>query len=256
MDLLIFIAVIVVLIVAHEFGHFIVAKLSGMRVDEFGIGYPPRALTLGKIGETDITLNWLPFGGFVRIFGENGGEGDPRAFSAKPRILQALVLVAGITMNFVVAWLILSGLYLVGAFGITHIPLFSALVRGAVLTYQLTVSTAAALLHFFASIVTFSVDLSQVAGPLGIAGALGTASSVGVSSLFFLVALISVNLALVNLIPVPALDGGRLLFVIIEGMFRRPLPARVAGAINGIGFAFLVLLMVVVTAHDIFSLVT
>lgn len=255
MEILIFVAVIVVLIVAHEFGHFIAAKWSGMRVDEFGIGYPPRALTLGKVGETEITLNWLPFGGFVRIFGENGGDGDPRAFSAKPRVLQAIVLVAGITMNMLVAWLILSMLYVVGAFGVTHIPLFSALARGAVLTYQLTVSTAVALVHFFSSIFTFSVDLSQVAGPLGIAGALGTASSVGASSVFFLVALISINLALVNLIPVPALDGGRLLFVIIEGIFRRPLPARFAGAVNGVGFAFLVLLMVVVTVHDIFKLV-
>ncbi|MHB8860473.1 MAG: site-2 protease family protein, partial [Minisyncoccota bacterium] len=72
MNILIFVAVIVALIVVHEFGHFVAAKLSGMRVDEFGLGYPPRALTIGKIGETIYTLNWLPFGGFVKIFGEDG----------------------------------------------------------------------------------------------------------------------------------------------------------------------------------------
>src|ERR1700733_10588920 len=102
LEIVTFLIVIVVLILVHELGHFIVAKLSGMRVDEFGIGYPPRALTLGKIGETEYTLNWLPFGGFVRIYGEDGlseTEATPRAFSSKPRILQALVLIAGIVMN-------------------------------------------------------------------------------------------------------------------------------------------------------------
>ena len=66
MAIFIFIIGIIVLIVVHEFGHFVVAKLSGMRVDEFGLGYPPRATTIGKIGETVLSLNWLPFGGFVR----------------------------------------------------------------------------------------------------------------------------------------------------------------------------------------------
>ncbi|TSC69750.1 MAG: peptidase M50 [Parcubacteria group bacterium Gr01-1014_49] len=67
MTFFIFILVIVALIVVHEFGHFVAAKLSGMRVDEFGLGYPPRALTVATVGETAYTLNWLPFGGFVKI---------------------------------------------------------------------------------------------------------------------------------------------------------------------------------------------
>src|SRR3989344_5816800 len=105
MSILIFIVVIVALIVVHEFGHFVAAKLSGMRVDEFGLGYPPRAMTIAKIGETSYTLNWLPFGGFVKIYGEDSstplgaGGGNPRAFSARPRLAQAFVLVAGVAMN-------------------------------------------------------------------------------------------------------------------------------------------------------------
>ena len=71
MNILIFIIGIIVLIVVHEFGHFVAAKLSGMRVDEFGLGYPPRAAIIGKIGETILSLNWLPFGGFVKIYGED-----------------------------------------------------------------------------------------------------------------------------------------------------------------------------------------
>ncbi len=119
MEILIFLVVIVVLIVAHELGHFFVAKLFGVRVDEFGLGYPPRALTMGKIGETEYTLNWLPFGGFVKIYGEDGLEEedaagaapaakDPRAFTSKNRFIQALVLVAGIAMNIIFAFLLLT----------------------------------------------------------------------------------------------------------------------------------------------------
>src|SRR5487761_2014913 len=114
MSILIFIAVIVLLIVAHEFGHLVVAKLSGMRVDEFGLGYPPRALTIGKIGETAYTLNWLPFGGFVKIYGEDGMEKGARSFSSRPRILQALVLVAGITMNLLFAYVLITGALIMG----------------------------------------------------------------------------------------------------------------------------------------------
>src|SRR3989344_5446887 len=118
MSILIFIAVIVALIVVHEFGHFVVAKWSGMRVDEFGLGYPPRAMVIGKIGETEYTLNWLPFGGFVKIFGEDGKvSGDtsnPRAFSARPRILQALVLVAGVAMNLFFAYVLITSALVMG----------------------------------------------------------------------------------------------------------------------------------------------
>src|SRR3989344_1972758 len=115
MSILIFIAVLVALIVVHEFGHFVVAKWSGMRVDEFGLGYPPRALTVAKIGETIYTLNWLPFGGFVKIFGEDPSTkiseavGAGRAFSQKSRLAQAFVLVAGVAMNVLFAYVLITG---------------------------------------------------------------------------------------------------------------------------------------------------
>src|SRR3989344_8629789 len=120
MSILIFIVVIVALIVVHEFGHFVAAKLSGMRVDEFGLGYPPRALVIAKKGETLYTLNWLPFGGFVKIYGENGeqsagaGSRDPRTFSSKPRLAQALVLIAGVAMNLLFAYVLITGALVAG----------------------------------------------------------------------------------------------------------------------------------------------
>ncbi len=361
MSIIIFLVVIIALIIVHEFGHFVVAKLSGMRVDEFGLGYPPRALTIATIGETTYTLNWLPFGGFVKIYGENGEGTDPRAFGKRPRILQALVLIAGITMNLLLAYVLITGTLIMGTpralseselvnakdvelmvanvlpgtpaslagllpgdsithakvsgtewqaadpesfskfiassngskitlhikrngneeiidatpavgiasndssrfalgvsvatVGVVPLSIGDAIIEGAQLTWNATKLTAIGLSNFFYSILTLSADLSQVAGPIGIAGVVGSASSQGVSDLLSIMAIISINLALINLIPIPALDGGRLLFVIIESVIRHPIKANIANSLNMVGFAFLILLMVVVSAHDIFKIV-
>lgn len=376
MSILIFIVVIVALIVVHEFGHFVAAKLSGMRVDEFGLGYPPRAMTVAKVGETEYTLNWLPFGGFVKIFGEDpstalgAGGDDRRAFSKKTRAAQAIVLVAGVAMNLVFAYILITGALALGtqrallpedlanasqvelmvaqvlpgspaalagllpgdslirvqdgargwslaqsiadqtldpksfsAFvneskgsaltlevrrsgaeesitatpaagvaaadptryalgieiapvGIVPLSIQSALVEGVSLTWTMTVLTAQGLWHFFYNVFTLSADLSQVAGPVGIASIVGNASNEGIASLLSIMAIISINLAIINLIPVPALDGGRLLFVLIESVIRRPINQRLAQAVNAVGFALLILLMLVVTVHDIFKIVS
>ena len=83
-----FIVVLGVLVFVHELGHFVVAKWAGIRVDEFGFGFPPRMVTLSKKGETAYTLNWLPLGGFVRMRGQNGEDGnDPRSFSSNSKTL-------------------------------------------------------------------------------------------------------------------------------------------------------------------------
>ncbi len=113
MTALLVIAILVLLIVAHELGHFIVAKIFRVRVDEFGLGYPPRAITFGRIGDTEYTLNWIPFGGFVRLFGEEGvGRGKGSLVDAS-RLAQAGILVAGVTANAVLAWfLFAAGLHM------------------------------------------------------------------------------------------------------------------------------------------------
>jgi regulator of sigma E protease len=365
MSILIFILVLIALILVHEFGHFLAAKWSGMRVDEFGIGFPPRAWGT-KVGETEYTINWLPFGGFVKIYGEDPEPGvlpSPRAFSGRPRILQMLVLLAGIAMNLIFAWVLISGTLALGtnrvltieeaerapdavlaiasvlpgspaaeaglaqgdtiltiegaggryagtnpdlftAFvgeheaglpltlqvrtfsgeeknvtvapragvitadperavigvsvapvGTVKVPWYEAPIEGAVLTWEITKNVAVALVAFFGGLLTLSADLSQVAGPVGIAGAVGDASQTGIVALMTITALISINLALVNLLPLPALDGGRLFFIIIESIIRRPIPVSFTNAVNALGFGFLILLMVLVTASDIFKIV-
>src|SRR3989338_836626 len=107
---LLVIAILVVLIVAHEFGHFIAAKIFKVRVEEFGVGYPPRAFLFGKIGETEYTFNWLPFGGFVRLFGDEGEkEHGQGSFVDANRHVQALILVAGVLANDILAWGLFAG---------------------------------------------------------------------------------------------------------------------------------------------------
>ena len=379
MTIVVFIIVLVILILIHEFGHFLAAKLAGMRVDEFGIGFPPRLWGVRR-GETEYTVNAIPFGGFVKIYGEDlpspkapkaeqaaherltkSFMGGAVSFSERPRYLQVAVLASGVLMNLLFAYILLSFVLYAGiprvlseeefsrapdaalvvsgvlpdspaaragfeagdriisvvgggqalatpspesftsfigngaegnavslevvrgegartlvatpetgvvpadparvalgvaVIGIGFLPVsfFEALRDGAMLASRLTAETTEALLSFFGGIFTLSANLSDISGPIGIAGAVGDASHDGALALFYLTALISINLALINLIPVPALDGGRLLFVLIESVIRRPIPASFSRATNALGFAFLVLLMVAVTASDILKI--
>ncbi|HEY7835614.1 MAG TPA: site-2 protease family protein, partial [Ktedonobacterales bacterium] len=111
---LVAIPVFAVIVLIHEFGHFITAKWAGIRVEEFGIGFPPRAFGI-KRGETLYSVNWLPIGGFVRMPGENGettdaeGRPDPGSFSSKPAYKRIIVLLAGVTMNLLLAIVLLGG---------------------------------------------------------------------------------------------------------------------------------------------------
>src|SRR6185369_16000140 len=111
---IIFIIVIGVLVLVHEFGHFVFAKRAGMRVEEFGFGFPPRMLGFKK-GETIYSINWIPFGGFVKILGEDGDTRGPRSFASATFIQRFLVIIAGVVMNFLLAAVLLM---IVNSFGL------------------------------------------------------------------------------------------------------------------------------------------
>jgi regulator of sigma E protease len=113
--IVLFILILGVLVVIHELGHFVTARLARVRVLEFGIGFPPRARVLRSKGETLYTLNWLPIGGFVKLEGEDGNDADdPRSFAAQGLPTRLLILVAGVAMNVVLAFAIFTGIALGG----------------------------------------------------------------------------------------------------------------------------------------------
>lgn len=354
MSIIIFIIILAILIFVHELGHFLFAKLSGIRVDEFALGFPPR-LYSKKIGETNYSVNLIPFGGYVQIHGENpnedsiSGPDKERSFINKPKYIQAVVLFAGILFNIIFAWILISisltsGLpaavsadlnpkylqnvhviitgvlpnspaetagiqkgdsligqnrttdvqkairesngapvqvkvlrgseektfvitpirtnadspYMIGIamgeIGVFKVPLYLAPWEGLKLTLFSIKEVSLGLIHFLGNILTGHADFSQVTGPVGIVGLVGQASSFGFVYLLGFTALISLNLAIINVVPFPALDGGRLLFVLIEAVKGSPIKPKIANTLNAVGFALLILLMLVVTYKDIFKL--
>ena len=355
MSVIIFIIILSALIIVHELGHFLVAKKFGIRVDEFGLGFPPRAKKLFTWKGTPFTLNWLPFGGFVKIFGESPEEPElsnaPQdSFQYKNRGIQAAVLVAGVVGNFLFAWLLISlgfisglptpanlalptenartvittvlpsspaaeaglksgdavislsrnGIYSeltpealslfisqslepivfevdrggqvstktvipnneilrdrpaigisMDVIGIAKLSPHEALWQGLKATSQLTLVTAQAIGTFFFQAISGRADLSSVTGPVGIVGMVGDVRELGFTYLLTFTALISINLAVINLLPFPALDGGRLLFVGIEAVTRRSIPPQIFNIINIAGFALLIILMLLITVQDV-----
>jgi len=119
MSIILFIVILAALILVHELGHFIAAKRAGVRVDEFGIGFPPR-LWQKKIGETVYSVNAFPIGGFVKIFGEDPndesmkGKDSARSLTHKKRYVQAWIIGAGVVFNLLFAWLLISVGFMIG----------------------------------------------------------------------------------------------------------------------------------------------
>jgi len=362
--ILLFIVILGVLVFAHELGHFSLAKWFGIRVDEFAIGFPPRIISK-KVGETEYSINLIPLGGYVKIYGEDmldhSADLDPdasRSLTAKNRFKQALVLVGGITANILFAWVLLSIVFMVGApvskeqytgtplhneqlmvlsvladspaghaglqegdvilevsagtevvtkpsvkevqgfiashegkaimvniirkdaplslsvvpqagivndraaigismdeVGTLKLSFFPALLEGAKRTIDLFILVAQSIGIFFYQMFSFQADFSQISGPVGIATMVGNAQALGWFYLISFTALISLNLAVINLIPFPALDGGRLFFLLIETVIRRPLPVKFVRYANGIGFMILIGLLILVTYKDVMHLI-
>jgi len=130
----------------------------------------------------------------------------------------------------------------------------AALWEGGKTTISLTEAVVVGLWDFFAQAFQGEANLNQVSGPVGIVGLVGNATELGFIYLLSFTAIISIHLAVINLVPFPALDGGRLLFVLIEKVKGKPISPRVVNAVNGVGFVLLLVLMVVITVNDIFKL--
>lgn len=346
MDIVVFVILLGALILLHEFGHFILAKRAGVKVEEFGIGFPPRIVAFRR-GETEYSLNIIPLGGFVRMLGEE----DPsaaRSFAAASRWWRVAILAAGATMNFAVAVILFSGAFASGwptvtqsevivsqvvpnspaasaglrdgdvivavsghhidranqipnytrealgkpmamqvkrgkqtinltvtprtswpadqgpiGIAITEHPLKvepvyyaipAAIVRGVAQTVQTIVLTLTIPVMVIQGLIPAAV--ARPIGPLGIyeITSQATTETVATGWLFpvlSVAATISAGLGIANLLPIPGLDGGRLLFVIIEAVRGRRISPRREGMIHMVGLAFLVSVFLIVTYFDI-----
>ena len=162
------------------------------------------------------------------------------------------------TVSIIPSTTIVSGKRAIGigmdVVGTLKLSPFQAVIEGAKTTALLTRDTAIGLGLFLWHIVTFHSDFSQVAGPIGIAKSVGQAQTLGFTYLLSLIALISINLAVINILPFPALDGGRLFLILIEVIIRRPINPKIVQTVNAVGFVVLLILMVVISGHDIFKL--
>ncbi len=325
------IVIFFLLILVHEFGHYIVAKRSGTHVYEFAIGMGPLIRSFEKNG-TRYSLRLIPVGGYVRLEGEDEESDSPTGFVHQKPWKKFLILFAGAFMNFVFAWIIFFLLFsLLGqpttqvdqvipgsvaesvalkeedqilSFDGRSIESWEELAvaisetsadqsvsmrvlregeeisfsfrmgagengqgylgivpgRAFDLGYALTssvryfVQAMGLLVGFFRELIRGQVGADAVAGPVGIVTMIGEASQYGLLAILNLAGLISINLGFVNLLPIPALDGGRILFVLVEAVRGKPVPPEKEGWIHFIGFALMLALLIVITYQDLIRL--
>jgi len=359
LTIIVFILILGILIFAHELGHFISAKKSGVKVEEFGFGFPPRIFAFKK-GETTYSLNLFPVGGFVKIFGEERGDKistSKRAFYNKPAWQRAIILFAGVFMNFLLAAVFFSIVHGIGTPGIVeqgqetnyrniqvqiieiakdspaekagikigdsilgisfnqetvqvkevedvqnfiagHIgeeitfslktgneifsknivprpnppqgegavgiamaktglisyPWYTAIVKGFQTAGQMVVTMITLFWLLIKTLISKGTMIGEVAGPVGIYSLTSQFIKLGLVYVLQFTAILSINLAIINILPFPALDGGRLLFLLIEKIKGKPIKFKTEKLANSIGFAILILLMIVITFRDIIKL--
>lgn len=311
------------LIAWHEAGHYLVARLTGMRVVRYVVGFGPRVLTFTR-GEIEYGLSLLPFGGFVQIFGmtpfEEGALADPRAYINRPRWQRFAVIGAGPLANYALALVLFFVFSLVfpqgpavveqvvpgspaataglavgdvvyradgrefsstedvvkrltpkdgavslvvdgrgplevvvgeAAFGLVaaHRPERPDVLRAVYLAGRMCVIISVNSLTSLASLVKGRDDVT-VSGPLGIGQQITKAVSRGAGDVLFMLAFLSVALGLMNLLPIPALDGIKMMFLAVEGLLRRDLNPAMQLWVHAAGFVLLFGLMLVMTAFD------
>lgn len=354
MTILIFILIIALLIIIHELGHFIAAKKSGVLVEEFGFGFPPRIFSI-KRGETVYSLNLLPFGGFVKVYGEEYHEESKisdklkdRGFIYKKPWQKSLIIIAGIAGNFILAWVLISYIFTQGvpiptnkvivenaqinspaqkagikkndviskivvrntAYNLTSTselidltskfagePMILEIKRGSekvqvsltprknppknqgplgIVITSTTFRTYAwyeapfyafgetlnrtkqitiGLFQVLGQVFTFQKPSVEVAGPIGIAQLTGQVVKHGGSIIPEFIAMLSLNLAVINILPFPALDGGRLTFVLYEWVTRKRVNRNFERYVNTFGIIILLSLAVIISINDIVKLV-
>lgn len=357
MQIIVFILILSVLVLIHEFGHFLMAKAFGMRVEEFGIGLPPRAKALFTKYGTLFSLNWLPIGGFVKLYGEDYEDetqlASKEAFFNKPVWQRALVLLAGVTMNFALGVVLFGIVYSVlgiptktnniriveirpgspaqeagfplesvikkitfekkdysfsstdefvrvidqlkgkkidillsikdgekayqvtprenppageGAMGVAlsnmemvKYPWWQMPFRGVVVGMEEAVSWGKEIMKnlwmVLSRIFTGKGVPKDVSGPIGIYQVSKEVYKFGWTAVLQFMGVLSVNLAILNIMPFPALDGGRIVFLGIEKIIGKKHKNKIEGYVHTVGMILLLVLMLLITARDIVRLI-
>ncbi|MDD2481449.1 MAG: RIP metalloprotease RseP [Lutispora sp.] len=315
--------VFVLIVMIHEFGHFIVAKLSGIRVEEFAIGMGPKLFGKKK-GDTLYSLRAIPIGGFCKLTGEDEASQDDKAFNNKSLLTRMGVIFFGPLMNFILALFIFSLVVtqtptinevIIGKpaqtagmlkgdkiieinnktinnwdsvkkeisespgknleiivqrknqkQSINVVPIVENETEGAIIGIKpslkigsisikeglnTTIAVSKSMLDFLVKLFTGKASSDEVSGPVGIIIFINEAAKVGFLYLLNLTAFLSLNLGIINLLPIPALDGGRLMFLFLEFIRRKPIEAEKEGFINFVGFVALMVLAVVIAYKDL-----
>lgn len=318
--------VFTLLVVIHEFGHFIMARLSGVKVEEFAIGMGPKIWGY-QAKETLYSIRAFPLGGFCKMLGEDESNQDPRAFNNKPILNRIITIAFGPIMNLLLAVLIFSLVF-------TNVPIVSEVSENSpaskagivagdkildingtaiteweqmrniisenkgkeiALTFQrdgetkqvklipisregeegviIGVSSSIAfkgfsisqgikdtyyitseMIKFLGQLFTGKASMQYVEGPVKIVKRLGEAARVGTAVVMQFAGFLSLNLCIINLLPFPALDGGRLVFLVIEAIRRKPVDPQKEGLVHFIGFVLLMMLSVFIIYKDIITL--
>ena len=240
-----FLFVVGVLVLAHELGHYLMARWCGVRVVTFSVGIGPRLFGIRR-GDTDYRVSAIPLGGYVRMAGQQSMPPDVMTgdeFLSKTKWQRALILLAGPAMNLILATalatLVLSPHY--------NLWLWDA----AGLSMQWTALTSLKILDTLGALLSGGLAPNHLLGPLGIAQLAGHSARASLESLLALMALISVNLGVVNMLPVPLLDGGHIAMLAFEGASGRNLTPGARRLATKTGLAFLLLLVVTAFYGDI-----
>ena len=372
LTIIVFILILGVLIFVHELGHFLTARRNGIKAEEFGFGFPPRLLGFIKNEKTGkfrivwgseevqsrntvYSLNWIPLGGFVKIKGENGENKDADSFASKGAWTRIKVLAAGVIMNFILAWVLIAFVLLIGApeaidsaqgdfpnskiqisdvipdapasamgfqigdeilktqntqlkfknvsdvqnyinanrgqqvslkikrgdqdlelkgvprldfpegqgpLGISLVetavvsyPWYQAIWKGLISVFDLTLAMITGLLALLKNIFLGQRVGVDVAGPVGIAVLTKQVTALGLAYILQFAAILSINLGIINAFPFPALDGGRILFVVIEKIKGSPVSHKTEQFFHSIGFLLLISLMVYITFRDVLKFI-